>query len=64
MADPPHYPGAPRWVKVSWIIAGVLVLFVVILILAGGGPGRHIPYGDAGGQTPPSSVTEHGVQQP
>ena len=64
MADSPPYPGAPPWVKVSGIIGGVLVLFVAILILAGGGHGRHLLYGDAGGQTPPSRVTKHGVQQP
>ncbi|MGH8933675.1 MAG: hypothetical protein ACRDZO_24350 [Egibacteraceae bacterium] len=47
------------------IIAGVGVLLVVILLLIGGpggghGPGRHAPSGD----TPASSVTERGVQQP
>ena len=58
MADPPPYPGTPRWVKVSGMVVGVLVLLAIILMLAGGGPGRHgplrhIPSGDAGGQTPP-----------
>ena len=39
----PH-PGAPRWVKVSVIVAGVLVVLVVIALLVGGdhGPGRHL----------------------
>ena len=73
MADPPPDPdtgddtgvgpdreaitSTPRWVKVSGIIALVLVLlFVVIMLTVGGhGPGRH---------TLPSGVTEHGVQQP
>jgi hypothetical protein len=69
MADLPPYSGTPRWVKVSGIIFIVLVLLVVIMRFAGGGrhgPGRHLPGGgDApAGQTPPSSVTEHGVQQP
>lgn len=63
MGDPPPYPGTPRWVKVSGIVVGVLVLLAVILMLAGGGPvrhgpGRHIPSGDRGGETPPFSVTE------
>ncbi len=60
MADPLPYPGAPRWVKASGIIGGVLALFVVVLILAGGGPGRHGP----GRHAPSSSVTEPGGQQP
>jgi hypothetical protein len=60
MADPPPYPGAPRWVKVSGIIGGALVLFAVILVLAGGGPGRHGP----GRHTPPSDVTEPAAQRP
>jgi len=44
MADLPPYPGAPRWVKISGIIAGILALLVAVLLLAGGGnhgPGRH-----------------------
>jgi len=45
----------PRWVKVFGTIALVLVLLFVILHLTGRGLGGH---------TPPSSVTEHGVQQP
>ena len=42
--DEPRHPGAPRWVKVSAIIAGVLILLVVIALLVGGdhGPGRHL----------------------
>ncbi len=64
MADLPAYPGTPRWVKVSGIIALVLVLLVVVMMFAGGGshgPGRHIPSGGAGGYTPPVA---HGVQRP
>ncbi|TIL46564.1 MAG: hypothetical protein E5Y86_06355 [Mesorhizobium sp.] len=59
MADPPPYPGAPRWVKVSGIIAIILVLLVMTAIFTGvggpHGPGRHMPS---------PSVTEPGVQQP
>jgi hypothetical protein len=61
MADPPPYPGTPRWVKVFGIIGIVLVLLVVARVFIGGGehgPGRHTPSGDAGGQVPPSSVVE------
>ncbi len=63
MADPPDYPGAPRWVKVSGIIGGALVLFALILILGGGGrhgPGRHAP----GSESPRSDVTAQGGQPP
>ena len=59
-----EYPGIPRWVKVSGIIFISLVLLFVIMMLTGRGgshgPGRHTPSGD----TPPPSITEHGVQQP
>jgi hypothetical protein len=60
MADPPPYPGTPRWVKVFGIIVIVAVLLVVAMMFIGGehGPGRHTPSGDAGGQVPPSSVME------
>jgi hypothetical protein len=51
-------PSAPRWVKVSGFIGGVLVLLVLILIHAGGGPHHNIPSGDASRQTAPSGVTE------
>jgi hypothetical protein len=40
------YPGTPRWVKRSAIIALVLVLLVVGVMVASGGqhgPGRHLP---------------------
>jgi hypothetical protein len=57
MPDPLSHDGigTPRWVKLSGIIGGVLVLLVVIMILVGGdhGPWRHMPGGDA----PPSSLT-------
>lgn len=54
MADPPPYPGAPRWVKVSGIAVGVVVLLVVVLIHSGGGPHHNIPSaGGLGGHTAP-----------
>jgi hypothetical protein len=69
MADPPRHrdtagvgadraspPRMPRWVKLSLILAAVLVLAVVIaMLIAGGGhgPSRHAP----GIQLPPISVT-------
>ena len=52
----PEYPGMPRWVKISGIIALVLVLLVGIMLVTGlggsHGPGRHV------------LPVEHGVQQP
>ena len=43
-------PGTPRWVKVSGIIAVVLVLLFAAHLLIGGMPGTHaLP---AGGQKP------------
>jgi hypothetical protein len=52
-------------VKVSGIVVLVLVLLVVVLMVAGvggpHGPGRHLPSGGAGGQTPPVA---QGVQRP
>ena len=60
----PSYPGTPRWVKVSGIVAVVLILLLVIVMVASGGqhgPGRHIPSGDAGGNTSPIA---RAVQRP
>jgi hypothetical protein len=54
MADPPPYPGTPRWVKVSGIVVGLMVLLAVILLHAGGGPRHNIPFaGGLGGHTAP-----------
>jgi hypothetical protein len=62
MTDPPPYPtgedpgrevdqdttGVPRWVKVSGVIFGVLVVLVIVVLALTGtlgqhGPGRHGP---------------------
>jgi hypothetical protein len=45
-----------RWVKVAGIIAIalVLLLFIILHLIAGLGPGLHSP----GGDTPPSSVQQ------
>ena len=59
MADPPSYPGTPRWVKVSGVIVSALVLLVIAVVFTGvggpHGPGRHMPS---------FGVTEPGTQQP
>ena len=71
MADPPPYPGTPRWVKVFGIIVAVVVLlFIVVMMVGDGGehgPGRHAPSGDVGtplasvpeGYTPPTGAHTH-----
>jgi hypothetical protein len=50
------YPGAPRWVKVSGIVALILIVLVVVVMVLGGGehgPMRHIPSGSGETNTPP-----------
>jgi hypothetical protein len=46
MADPPAYPGVPRWVKMSAIIAIVSIILITVMMLSGiggpHGPGRHL----------------------
>lgn len=53
----------PRWVKVSAIIVGVLILVAVAVMLIGGGnhgPGRHGPGGDTpGGVEASESPRDH-----
>jgi len=63
-AEPNHVRTAaphrrPRWVKVSGMVVGVLVLALVILRLTGVGQGAggHGP-GMHGGGTPPPNATE------
>lgn len=37
------YPGTPRWVYLSGIVALILILlFVVVLLVGGHGPARHL----------------------
>jgi hypothetical protein len=40
-------PGTPRWVKVFAIAGGVILVLVVVALLAGHGPGRHMHHGMA-----------------
>ena len=50
-----RYPGIPGWLKVSGIIALVLIaLLVVVMVASGGqhGPMRHSPSGASGAQSP------------
>jgi hypothetical protein len=58
--------GTPRWVKVSGIIVGVLVLVFLVLQLTGvggeHGPGRHIPGGNAPADAPAEGPTDAPAQ--
>lgn len=50
-------PGMPRWVKVSLLVLGALILVFIVLQLAGVG-GRHGP-GRHGGALPPVDAVAH-----
>jgi hypothetical protein len=50
-------------VKVFGVIGIVLVLLLVIMLLTGHGPGRHM-HGGLGGATVRLSAAEHGVPRP
>lgn len=38
---------APRWVRISTVVAVALVVVFVVVHLAGGGMGGHTPFGHA-----------------
>lgn len=56
VSPPGTPPRVPRWVKVSAIVAGTLILLVVIVLVTGlggdHGPGRHL----GAGHTPSTGV--------
>jgi hypothetical protein len=47
--------GAPRWVKVLGIVGALLVLLIIVMLLTGHGPGRHM-HGGLGGPVAPASL--------
>jgi hypothetical protein len=49
--------GAPRWVKVLGITGAVLVVLVVVMLLTGHDPGRHM-HGALGAPATPARMTE------
>lgn len=56
--------GTPRWVKVSAIVAAVLLALAVVVMVASGGhhgPGRHLSPGGLGDQAPSGSVEDRGT---
>ena len=58
MGNRPSYPGTPRWVKATGIVAILLVVLVAIMLLSGHGPGRHTSSGEAGGRDLATSFME------
>ena len=46
----------PRWVKIFGIVALIVILLVVVVLVTGiggeHGPGRHVPSGNVGGDSP------------
>ena len=44
MADPPPYPGAPRWLRMLGVAAGIAALLLVVLIHGDGGHRHTIPF--------------------
>jgi hypothetical protein len=58
MVDRPAYPGVPRWVKISGIVVGVIILLAVVLMASGvggpHGPGRHLSPPDMDNQRLPA----------
>ena len=59
VAPPPADPrvGVPRWVKVFGIVGAVLVVLVVVMLLTGHGPGRHM-HGALGAHATPTRMAE------
>ncbi len=52
MTDVPPYPGAPRWVKITGALIGVLIVLLVVVVFVGvegHGPGSHASPGEAEG---------------
>ena len=41
----PSRAGTPRWVKMFAIAGAALVVLIVVALLAGHGPGRHMHHG-------------------
>ena len=52
MAEPPQYPGAPRWVKLLGCSLLVGIFLFVFLHITGNGFGRHfsVDHSDFGGR--------------
>lgn len=61
MAQVADHPGAPRWVKVSWlaVIVTVLLLGILMVLRAGDhGPGRHLSPGEIDRGVPPAHAPD------
>jgi hypothetical protein len=68
MADLPPYPGTPRWVKVSAMVAAAIVVLIAFVIVTGvggpHGPARHMQSSNAGGAASLNDATQPGSQSP
>lgn len=45
-------PGVPRWVKILAIVGVVALVLIVVAVVGGHGPGRHVSSGVGAGTTP------------
>ena len=52
--------GTPRWVKIFGTVGVVLVLLIIVMLLTGHGPGRHM-HGGLGPHTPSGGLALAGV---
>jgi hypothetical protein len=43
LADPPSYPGAPRWLRIFGVVVGIVGLLFVVLI-HGSLPHHNMPF--------------------
>lgn len=54
------YPGAPRWAKLTGVIALAMLVLLIVLLVAGiggpHGPGRHLPGARDTGAAAPREV--------
>jgi hypothetical protein len=68
MADLPPYPGTPRWVKVSGMVAAAIAVLIAFVIVTGvggpHGPGRHMQSSNAGGAASHGASERSGSQSP
>ncbi|MFU8802972.1 MAG: hypothetical protein ACNA8W_04095 [Bradymonadaceae bacterium] len=60
MPDSSAYPGMPRWVKVFGAVAfAVILIFVILMVTGGHGPGNHMPAEHPGQELDPDGPREH-----
>lgn len=63
MHGSPDFPGTPRWVKVSAVVAGILLLAAIAVAVLGGsehGPWRHLSANAGAGGALAATIAEFG----